>query len=656
VGSAPVLAGFQDDWIEMDPAALKLWERHALTPYANAKNVAYCALVPGALRAEAGLFLRDLSALYDLCNFGTHKPYRLRPGGADRAAGLVEVGAPAPASAGALTVPEYLAGLAKACFELQEALWSNRGPPSNRTFPAQGSWIVANSGGRDLDVNLVVYVVCPFDEVDAVSVVMAESLQLLAPLVSPQLSSPLFQSGSSCAGIACSARASAGGLPGGGGEGRVQSVAAVQFLSRFGVLDVSQRYVRGTALAVYSKIRRHTLRSAKAMSSLAATPAPVTPGTPATPGQFSIDANEEHGGSGKASWERGAVPLLHEPAFILAHPYPPSQNPYPPPPAGEGGGASASSTAAFYRAESAAPPVHRIHGAYAVEAGPGGGERWLLAVWTDCRGELLETQALLLRPGAPAGGGPLDLAACELLLEAADKLVAAAQAACGREVALRDVCLVRVGPMPPAERRVWEECVEAQAASGLATLTLGFVVPETPLSLGLWPEASGASLLQRDPDPRAAGPAAEGAPSPGPEGCGPATWAVWMPSPAPAPATMVLPGEDGWARVTRVVVAARYDLRRPSYPPVDAGPAARKGHLGGPAGAQVALEAAAELNNLAVCSAAFHGVCTGWGAHWWTAHPHWRAVHGDTAHLPLHCKVLENLQMLLRTVGGVVAH
>jgi hypothetical protein len=66
------------------------------------------------------------------------------------------------------------------------------------------------------------------------------------------------------------------------------------------------------------------------------------------------------------------------------------------------------------------------------------------------------------------------------------------------------------------------------------------------------------------------------------------------------------------------------------------------------------LTLAAELNSLASCSAAFHGLVTGCGDSWWRTNLQWRSVHGDSAHLPLHCKVVENMHILLGTLGPVL--
>jgi len=308
IGYPPALAGAHQDWVEVNPPALQLWERQALGPYSYAKNVSWLALAPPDLVASTELFLQSLDQSYSACNFGQHEKATLQleerwVEGADGAQGrwedvclsrVVEVpvgGASRPRSGvgeEGYAVADFLKGLGEVCEKLQRALWRNGGPKFRRSFPADGSWLCEdhNSGEHFF----VVYVVCPFDAPDAYAEVMAEALRLLAPVTSPWLVSPLVQTGESAASIACPAKLEKGFTSMAQGRARhverVRSVSALQMLSRFVVMDSAERFLRGTALSVYHKLRRP--EEIKTWPGRARLPSTPLPGTPASPGQYTV--------------------------------------------------------------------------------------------------------------------------------------------------------------------------------------------------------------------------------------------------------------------------------------------------------------------------------------------------------------------------------
>lgn len=72
----PLLVGHDRDWVSLSPYALRHWERLALEPYAYARDVAYVVLAADApaLQDPLRAFFRDLSAAYEACRLGRHRP------------------------------------------------------------------------------------------------------------------------------------------------------------------------------------------------------------------------------------------------------------------------------------------------------------------------------------------------------------------------------------------------------------------------------------------------------------------------------------------------------------------------------------------------------------------------------------------------------
>ena len=731
IGLPAALAGAHQDWVEVNPSALQLWERQALGPYSYAKNVSWLALAPPELATSAELFFRSLDQTYSACNFGRHETASLEleerwvpeAGGRSEGGGgqwedirlsrVVEVpvggkeeedrGVPSReggAGRRGLEPPNYgvddfLRGLRKAFAGVQQALWRNGGPKFRRVFPADGSWLCEDHDGGEHF--FVVYVVCPFDSPDAYAEVMAEALRLVAPVTSPWLVSPLVQTGHSTASIACPTLLERGFTSRAQGRARhverLRSVSALQMLSRFAVADAAERFVRGTALSVYHKLRRpEEIKSWPGRAPLPSTP---LPGTPASPGQYTIGskgspatpADEKPEPSGKRIDEAVRnLELMHEPAFILAHPYPPSQNPYKDlaPDDRAAGGAA--------RYAPGAPPLqHWVHCCYSIApAFRGGGSPWLLAAWTDSRGELLETHAVPLGTAAGGRGGGVAEgqqeasvsypALCSKILSSAAQIVSSALKASREEVDLRHVAVVRLGDMEEDEREQWQRVLSGGGdgssaagarggdgeAYGLTSIAVGSMTAEAPVDLDLWVPTGSAPghLLQLGPQ------AVEGpgrlqrgdSAAPG----GGFVWIAWTPSTggtgSQAP---LLPGEDLWARVSRFSLVGQrgrgpgISTPAPETPATPATPS--DGSSGGAGSGKAATEPplprtlGAELHNLAACSAAFHGLVTGCGDRWWRSNPKWRAVHGDSAHLPLHCKVVENMHLLLGALGPLMA-
>eukprot|EP01116_Phalansterium_solitarium_P023390 TRINITY_DN8161_c0_g1_i5.p1 TRINITY_DN8161_c0_g1~~TRINITY_DN8161_c0_g1_i5.p1 ORF type:complete len:948 (-),score=208.46 TRINITY_DN8161_c0_g1_i5:957-3800(-) len=72
-----VAVGYDDSWATVDPtAAVRLWEKSRLLPFAARKDVTYYAVGPASvgLIPDVGLFFSSLSAVYEACCLGQHQP------------------------------------------------------------------------------------------------------------------------------------------------------------------------------------------------------------------------------------------------------------------------------------------------------------------------------------------------------------------------------------------------------------------------------------------------------------------------------------------------------------------------------------------------------------------------------------------------------
>eukprot|EP00727_Mastigamoeba_balamuthi_P012040 m51a1_g7459 hypothetical protein (1451) ;mRNA; r:141028-145822 len=83
LAAPPVVVGQCGAWLEADASWLHLWEKSQLEPFAPRKNVRYYAVAgsqrlpgtaPGMAEYTVQSLLRDLSAVYEACNLGRHRP------------------------------------------------------------------------------------------------------------------------------------------------------------------------------------------------------------------------------------------------------------------------------------------------------------------------------------------------------------------------------------------------------------------------------------------------------------------------------------------------------------------------------------------------------------------------------------------------------
>ncbi|KAL9233602.1 hypothetical protein vseg_008575 [Gypsophila vaccaria] len=71
-----ILVGYQDDWLKTSASSLQHWEKAPLEPYAFQKNMSYYVVCPNvdSLSSVAADFFQQLGTVYEMCKLGSHTP------------------------------------------------------------------------------------------------------------------------------------------------------------------------------------------------------------------------------------------------------------------------------------------------------------------------------------------------------------------------------------------------------------------------------------------------------------------------------------------------------------------------------------------------------------------------------------------------------
>ncbi|VAH96381.1 unnamed protein product [Triticum turgidum subsp. durum] len=193
--SPSLLVGYQDDWLKTSANCLKLWEKAPLEPYASAKPVTYYALCPDIdmLTSAATDFFMQLGTVYEVCKLGTHSPQHSggqieQSPGKHLPSGLVLVECPdqlkssGSHSVSISSVTEYFQALSKS--------WSVKSFLSSLARIIKDIKLTLNiSTNQKESSNIpctVVYVVCPFPEPSAVLQTLVESSVALGSILSSE--------------------------------------------------------------------------------------------------------------------------------------------------------------------------------------------------------------------------------------------------------------------------------------------------------------------------------------------------------------------------------------------------------------------------------------------------------------------------------------
>lgn len=190
--SPSLLVGYQDDWLKTSANCLKLWEKAPLEPFASPKPVTYYALCPDIdmLTSAATDFFQQLGTIYEVCKLGTHSPQH---GGGQMEhspgkylpSGLVLVECPdqvktrSSHSISVSSVAEYFQALSKN--------WSVNSFVTSLARIIKDIKLTSSiSTNQKESSNIpctVVYVVCPFPEPSAVLHTLVESSVALGSVV-----------------------------------------------------------------------------------------------------------------------------------------------------------------------------------------------------------------------------------------------------------------------------------------------------------------------------------------------------------------------------------------------------------------------------------------------------------------------------------------
>ncbi|KAL6647791.1 hypothetical protein ACP70R_015228 [Stipagrostis hirtigluma subsp. patula] len=194
--SPSLLVGYQDDWLKTSANSLISWEDAPFEPYASPKPVTYYALCPDIdmLTSAATEFFLQLGTMYEACKLGTHVPQssggqtELSPG-KYLPSGLVLVECPDQVKVGS----SYLSSISSISDYVQAVSknWSVKSFVTSLARILRDIKLTSSVSTNQKESNsgpcTVIYVVCPFPEPSAVLQTLVEcSVALGYAILSPE--------------------------------------------------------------------------------------------------------------------------------------------------------------------------------------------------------------------------------------------------------------------------------------------------------------------------------------------------------------------------------------------------------------------------------------------------------------------------------------
>ncbi|KAL5731464.1 hypothetical protein ACHQM5_004188 [Ranunculus cassubicifolius] len=187
-----ILVGYQDDWLKTSAGSLQLWEKAPLEPYALPKPVTYYVVCPDIdpLASAAADFFQQLGTVYESCKLGSHTPQSMGgqmdlASGKWASSGFVMIDCPQSmkmesGKASIMgSVSDYLLALSNA-LELTSFLKSLSNIIKTLRL---GSNSTTNQKEANTGPGMVIYVVCPFPEPVAVLQTVIESCTALGSTI-----------------------------------------------------------------------------------------------------------------------------------------------------------------------------------------------------------------------------------------------------------------------------------------------------------------------------------------------------------------------------------------------------------------------------------------------------------------------------------------
>ncbi|KAI3822938.1 hypothetical protein L1987_10539 [Smallanthus sonchifolius] len=189
-----ILVGYQDDWLKTSATSLQHWEKAPFEPYAMQKHMNYCVVCPDIdpLTTAAADFFKQLETVYETCKLGTHSPQNFgnqtaKNLGKWSSSGFVLLDCPqsmkieSDSASLVGSISDYFLSLSNG-WDLTSFLKS-----LSKVLKAQklGSCFAPNSKEGNSTPCTVIYVVCPFPEPISVLKTVVESCVAIGSVVFP---------------------------------------------------------------------------------------------------------------------------------------------------------------------------------------------------------------------------------------------------------------------------------------------------------------------------------------------------------------------------------------------------------------------------------------------------------------------------------------
>nr|XP_043628708.1 mediator of RNA polymerase II transcription subunit 13 [Erigeron canadensis] len=188
-----ILVGYQDDWLKTSATSLQHWEKAPFEPYAMQKHMNYCVICPDIdpLTTAAADFFQQLETVYETCKLGTHSPQtfgnQTKDSGKWSSSGFVLLDCPqsmkieSDSASLVGSISDYFLSLSNG-WDLKSFLKS-----LSKVLQALklGSCFAPNSKEGNSAPCTVIYVVCPFPEPVSVLKTVVESCVAIGSAISP---------------------------------------------------------------------------------------------------------------------------------------------------------------------------------------------------------------------------------------------------------------------------------------------------------------------------------------------------------------------------------------------------------------------------------------------------------------------------------------
>ncbi|XP_050371500.1 mediator of RNA polymerase II transcription subunit 13 isoform X3 [Argentina anserina] len=546
-----ILVGYQDDWLKTSASSLHLWEKAPLEPYALQKPITYCVICPDIdpLTSAAADFFQQLGSVYETCKLGTHLPQSLEnqmevDSGKLSSAGFVLLDCPQ-----AMKIESSNASLVGSISDYFLSLSNGWDLPSylkslSKALKALklGQCLSTSAKEGSSSPSMVIYVVCPFPEPFAVLQTVIQSCVAIGSVVfqsdrerRSMLHSQVSKALSYSAAVDEASISNVLVLSGFSVPRLVLQIVTVDAIFKVTSPSMNELVIlKETAFTIYNKARRISRGSSNETvqsSSSNRSHSVLTQISSPTPGlwkdcvgpRITGHSLPREGETWDGSWQTrtGAVScepsrigdmFLHdetrymfEPFFILAEPgsvergiSPLASNNYPSeskPLSDESGGVFMP-TASGDTGMGSQADVSELDKTPSLHCCYGWTEdwRWLICIWTDSRGELLDSHIF------PFGGisSRQDTKGLECLFVQVLQQGCQILQVCSSDTGMtkpRDFVIARIGSFYELEYQEWQKAINSVGGSEVKKWHLQL---RRSVSDGMSASSNGPSLQQQE--------------------------------------------------------------------------------------------------------------------------------------------------------------